>query len=125
MRRIGRVGWTARFGILAVAMIVILLSAVACEREPAVSEEPAAIQEPVASREPTVTQKPATTADPAATPQIIIKKVERVQEVLRSAEGFRVPSCGRAVAHIWGSRGGGVGVESASTRGRNSVHCGT
>ena len=109
MRRIGRVGWTARFGILAVAMIVILLSAVACEREPAVSEEPAATQEPVVSREPAVTQKPATTPEPVATPQIIIKKVERVQEVLRSAEGSRVASCGRAVSHIWGSRGGGVG----------------
>ena len=107
--RIGRVGWRVKFGVLAVTALAMLLSAVACDRQSVVTEEPAVTQEPDATRESAVTQRPATTAEPVATPQRIIReKVENRVEVHRSAEGSRIPPCGRAVAHIWGNRGGGV-----------------
>ena len=54
MRRIGRVGWAGRLGVLAVVTLAMLLSAAACDRESA------------------VTQERATTPAPAATPQRVI-----------------------------------------------------
>ena len=60
MRRIGRVSWAVRFGVLAVAALAILLSTTACDQEPAATEESAVAQQPT----PTQTPQPTATPTP-------------------------------------------------------------
>ena len=70
MRRIGRVSWAVRFGVLAVAALAMLLSTTACDQEPAATEESAVAQQPTPTQtpQPTATPTPTATPVPAATP---------------------------------------------------------
>ena len=89
MRRIGRIGWTVRFSVLAVATLATLLvSAMACEREPAATEAPAVAQQPTATPEPT------------PTPEIETVEIHR--------DFPSRPPCSWRVAGIWGGRGPAV-----------------